>query len=143
MRWWKRRRAAAERARTILEAMRHELQQARHEGEKLRIELALVKQARDRADHDAGYWRERAEKFIDQIGLKSAILVQPTMTPAPDTKPDSHIDTVFAALGTSEINTHKDSHPGAARAAVPVVTGVDAAVAGAAVKDLLDRVHST
>jgi hypothetical protein len=140
MMWpWRRRRANAEHAAALLEGVRRELLKIRHEAERLRLELALVKQARDRADADVRYWRDRAEKFIDQIGMKYGTLSVPTMTAAPpDETKGSHFDTVFAALGTSEINRDKNPPAGAAHAA-PTVVGVDAAVAQAAVDELLQR----
>lgn len=102
---------------------------------KLLIRLELVEQAREKADADARYWRERAERFLDQIGLRHGIITAPTMSPAPADEASSQAQSVFTALGIAEIN-HKDSGPGAA-AAAPRVTGVDPTAAQAAVDAVL------
>jgi hypothetical protein len=101
---------------------------------RLQVELGLLKQARAKADADAAYWRERAERFLDQIALRQGIISEPTMTTAPEPV-ESQAQSVFAALGISEIN-HSPSGPGAATAA-PLVTGVNAAAAQAAVDEIL------
>lgn len=118
-----------------VEESRRQRDEARQHGLRLTIRLELVEQARAKADSDALYWRTRCERFLDQIGAKSGIIAGPTMT-EPDTPVDSHFDTVFAALGTSEINTDKGPATGAAPAA-PSVTGVNAEAAQQAVNDVL------
>lgn len=122
----------------IGEDRRQELQQTRAIVMRQQLELALVKQARARADSDAAYWKLRAEKFLDQIGLRAGIISEPTMTPA-EPPLESRQDTVFRALGVSEINADKGSGPGAASTA-PTVTGVNAQEAMAAVEDALAHV---
>lgn len=106
-----------------------------HEVIKLRLELALVRQAADKSDHDATYWRLRAERFIDQVGLRERIIAEPTMTDPPPPAADP-MTTVFSSLGKSEIHP-KEPPPGGAAHAAPTLTGVDPAAAQAAVDALL------
>lgn len=134
--FWRRRRRGDEQ----LALLRTELLKARHDGELLRIRLALVDQARSKADADALYWRLRAERFLDQIGLRSGVIVEPTMTEPPPSVA-SHMDTIFGALGHSEIHRDKDSAPGAATTA-PTVTGVDLTAARAVVDETLAGVRA-
>lgn len=122
----------------IAEDRRQELAQTRHVVIRQQLELALVKQAREKADTDAAYWKTRAEKFLDQIGLKTGMIFAPTMTES-EPPADSRQNTVFRALGVSEINADKGSGAGAASAA-PTVTGVNAFDAMAAVHDVLASV---
>lgn len=121
----------------IGEDRRQELQQTRSIVIRQQLELALVKQARAKADTDCAYWKTRAEKFLDQIALRTGIISAPTMTES-EPPTDSRTDTVFRALGRSEIN-HRDPAAGAASAA-PTVTGVNAEDAMAAVTDALASV---
>lgn len=108
--------------------------QARLEAVRLREQLVAADAARGRAEQDAQYWRERAELFIDQIGLRSGTIYTPTMTPQPASGPDDVVNTVFTAMGKSELPQST------ARAAAPAaVTGVSPAAAEAAVDDLLRR----
>jgi hypothetical protein len=96
----------------------------------------LVSQARDHAEHQATYWRERAERFLDQIAFKQGMIAQPTMTEPPG--PPSHqLEQVFTAFGIGEI--HKDHQPpaDAARAAPVTVTGVDPTAAAEALAGLV------
>jgi hypothetical protein len=104
---------------------------------RLQIKVELVDQARQKAEADVAYWRTRAEKFIDQIGVGSGTLSSPAMEPARETTGDD-IRTIFTALGTSEINQDHPL-PGAATPA-PVLRGVDAASARAALQNVLDPV---
>lgn len=122
----------------IADKRRQERDDARQHAVKLVIRLELLEQLKDRADADAAYWKTRAEKFLDQIGLRSGIISEPTMTPA-DSPVESRTDTVFRALGVAEINADKGSGPGAASTA-PTVTGVNAKEAMAAVEDALAHV---
>lgn len=108
--------------------------QTRLEAVRLREQLVAAAAARERAEQDAQYWRERAELFIDQIGLRSGTIYTPTMTPQPASGPEAEVNTVFAAMGKSELPQEK------ARPAAPAaVTGVSPAAAEAAVDDLLSR----
>lgn len=97
--------------------------------QKIRVELQA--QALHKAESDVTYWRKRAELFIDQVGLRERIIASPTMT-EPEPAPESPTDSVFNALGRSEINTQPP-------ATATAVLGVDAQAATAAVKELLDR----
>lgn len=106
-----------------------------HEVIKLRLELALVRQALEKAEHDATYWRLRAEKFIDQVALRERIIAEPTMTEPPQPAADP-MQTVFSSLGKSEIHQLKPPPGGAAHAA-PALIGVDATAAKAAIDELL------
>lgn len=118
----------------IAEERRRELGQTREIVIRQQQELALTKQLLARADADVVYWKTRSEKFLDQIGLRTGIISEPTMTES-EPPVESRHDTVFRALGVSEIN-HKHPAAGAASAA-PTVTGVNAADAMAAVSDVL------
>lgn len=120
-----------------LALLRGERDKAAHAAVRYQIELDLTKQARATAEAQATYWRERAEKFLDQIALRQGIISEPTMTAAPEPT-TSQAQSVFAALGIGEINS-KDSGPGAAHAA-PMLTGVDAAAAQAAVDAVLAEI---
>lgn len=119
----------------IGEDRHRELAQTRELVFRQQLELALVKQALAKAESDATYWKTRAEKFLDQIALRSGIISEPTMTPA-GLPVESRQDTVFRALGVSEINADKGSGAGAGSTA-PTVTGVNAADAMAAVHEAL------
>lgn len=104
---------------------------------RLQVELPLVRQARDRAEQDAQYWRRRAEMFIDQVGLRERIINTPTMTEEPPPAPSS-MDTVFGALGVAEIHAQTPAETGAGHTA-PLVTGVNMEDAKRAVAELLER----
>lgn len=120
------------------EKLKHLEQRSRllgHEVIRLRQELALVRQAADKSEHDATYWRLRAERFIDQVGLRERIIAEPTMTDPPLPAADP-MTTVFSSLGKSEIH-QKQPPPGGAAHAAPTLTGVDPAAAQAAVDALL------
>lgn len=118
----------------LLEARRHELVDEMQKNVRLTIRLELVEQARQKADEDVAYWRQRAEKFIDQVGVNTGMISAPTMAPAPE-PPESQMAQVFTALGTSELHSHPS--PDRAASAAPVVRGVDPAAAHAAVHDLI------
>lgn len=121
----------------LAEDRQRELRELQHANVRGQVELALTRQARDKAERDANYWRTRAEKFIDQVGLRERIIATPTMTE--DTPaPQSSMDSVFSALGHAEINTK--SRPAGPASTGPAVTGVDTEAAKAAVADLLERV---
>jgi hypothetical protein len=95
-----------------------------------RIELALVSQARDKAEADVLYWRTRAERFIDQVGISHAILSAPAMA-EPEPKADDKVGQVFEALGIGAINTTEASRT----AGPPAVNGVSPEAAAAALAD--------
>lgn len=99
-------------------------------------EKGLLRQALERAEADVAYWKARAEKFLDQIAFKQGMIISPTMTPEP-APTESHFDSVFAALGTSEINRDKGPAPASAAPVAPTVEGVDAAAAQAAIAQAL------
>lgn len=121
----------------IADDRKRELRDLQTENLRLQVALPLVRQALAKAEHDAQYWRVRAEKFIDQIGLRDRILATPTMTDEPPA-PTTSMDSVFSALGVGEI--HRDTTPPASAAhAAPAVTGVDADAAHTAVAELLAR----
>lgn len=96
-----------------------------------RTEKGLLRQALEKADADAVYWKSRAERFLDQIGLKMGIIVEPTMSEPPAPTVDK-LEGVFAALGISELTRDKDPSPTAV-ATAPRVEGVDMAAAQAAI----------
>jgi hypothetical protein len=94
------------------------------------LELRLVSQQRDKAEADVLYWRTRAERFIDQVGISHAILSAPAMVePAP--APDDRVGQVFSALGVQAINTTDTSRT----AGPPAVNGVNPEAAQAALAD--------
>jgi hypothetical protein len=101
---------------------------------KLAIELQLVKQAREKADHDATYWRERCERFLDQIALRAGMLSAPAME-APTPSAPQDLGGVFAALNVGTIN--REPPPSGAAPTAPVLRDVDPAAATAAVEALL------
>lgn len=121
------------------ESQRDDLNTARHALLRLKVELELVNQARTKADVDAAYWKTRAERFMDQIGVRAGIISGPTMG-EPEQPVESRFDSVLSALGKSEINVNKGPEPGAV-ATAPLVTGVNAADAMAAVNDVLATVR--
>lgn len=134
MTWWTRSAASVPDA---LAVARADVRAAEQHAHRLEIAFELTLQAKTFHELDAKYWRECAERFIDQIGLRTGIISAPTMTeqPAP---PVDKVSTVFDALGISEISsTHR--RPAGSPAAV---VGVDPVAAGAAVKDLLNRFNS-
>lgn len=100
-----------------------------------RSERALVRQALEKAEQDAAYWKTRAERFLDQIAFQQGMISMPTMT-EPEAPAGSDVDTVFSALGINELPNDKSPAAGAAPAA-PSVTGVDGAAAQAAINEVL------
>lgn len=102
-------------------------------------ERDLIRQAKEKAEHDAAYWRERAERFLDQIALKQGIISMPTMT-EPEAPAVDKLEGLFSAIGVAAINSDHSPAPGAASAA-PTVTGVDPAAAQAAIDDALQDVR--
>lgn len=104
-----------------------------------RREKDLIQQAREKADADAAYWKSRAERFLDQIGLKTGIINEPTMTEPPAPTVDK-LEGVFAAMGISTINPHKDPSSVAVATATRV-EGVDPAAAQAAIDEALGDVR--
>lgn len=126
-----------ERAQAELVELRRHVQALEHTLLNQRVRVELQHQALTKADADARYWRERAERFIDQVGLKSGIIAMPTMTEPEPAPPSTSMDSVFSALGTSEI--HRPTQPPATAVSV---LGVDAMDARAAVDDLLGRTAS-
>jgi hypothetical protein len=119
----------------ILENRRDECLRGTEARMRLQIRLELVEQARAKADADTAYWRTRAEKFIDQIGVGSGTLSSPAMEPPREATADD-VRTIFSALGTSEIN--RDNPPPGAATPAPVLRGVDAAAAQAALQGVLE-----
>jgi hypothetical protein len=119
----------------ICDRRKAELHDVQGHAMRLTIRLELVEQARAKADADAAYWRTRAEKFIDQIGVGSGTLSSPAMEPPRETTADD-VRTIFSALGTSEIN--RDNPPPGAATPAPVLRGIDPAAAQAALRDALD-----
>lgn len=103
--------------------------------------LRLVEQAKDAAESREIYWRQRAERFIDQIGARDGIISGPTMT-EPAAPPEDRMLSVFGALGKSEINQDKAPAARAASSAAPLVTGVDATFARQLVDETLAAVRS-
>lgn len=133
-RWWHRP-TSVDRAAAEIAELRQHIQSLEHTLLNNRVRVELQQQALTKADADAKYWRERAERFIDQVGLKSGIIAMPTMTEPEPARPSTSMDSVFSALGASAIN-EKITQPPAAGIAV---LGVDDAAAGAAVAELLER----
>lgn len=131
-RWW-RAVAALEHVGAEAGELRQRIQSLEHALLNQRIRVELQGQALTRAEADVRYWRERAERFIDQIALKGGIIAMPTMTEPEPVLPTS-VDSLLGTFGVSEINTKK-TPSGAATA----VLGVNAADAQAAVADLLER----
>lgn len=104
-----------------------------------RAQKDLIGQARDKAEAEADYWKRRAERFLDQIGLKSGMISEPTMTEPPAPTVDK-IEGIFAALGVSALTHDKDPSSLAVPTA-PRVEGVDPAAAQAAIDDALGDVR--
>lgn len=137
---WRRRAARREQARTAIEGLRTELQRARHDLHRVDVELQLTRQARDKAEGDATYWRQRAERFLDQIALRAGMLSEPAMTEPPPNLL-SQADTIFGALGQTAIN--QDNGPMASAApAAPRVTGVDVTAARELIDDTLAGIRA-
>lgn len=138
--WFRSRlRQQLEKAEQLVEDLRRQNWTLSHAVLQERAEKDLIRQARDKADGDAGYWRGRCERFLDQIALKQQIISSPTMT-EPEAPARDKLDNVFSALGVSEI--HHDKSPASSAApAAPTVTGVDAAAAQAAIEATLGDVR--
>lgn len=129
------------RLRTLLvdaDAVRTERWQLQLQLMETRTRLELLTVAKTHADGQIAYWRERAEVFIDQIGLKSGTLSTPAMTPQPEAEPDK-MGTVFTALGKSELPASTIPAAATTATARPVVRDVDEAAAREAVADLVAR----
>jgi hypothetical protein len=103
-------------------------------------QVELLTQARDAYQQQADYWRARAERFMDQIGLSSGIISAPTMTEPASPEPDD-VKSVFAALSVESVNTKESPTRAAAPTAVSV-SGVDSAAAKAAVDEVLASVQT-
>jgi hypothetical protein len=130
-------RRVVEELQRIIENRRDECLRSTEARLRLQIRLELVEQARAKADTDAAYWRTRAEKFIDQIGVASGTLSSPAMEPPREATADD-VRTIFSALGTSEIN--RDNPPPGAATSAPVLREIDSAAAQAALRDALDAI---
>lgn len=70
--------------------------------EKLRLELAMARQAQEFAERERAKWEKRAERFIDQVGASSGILSAPAMAPADD-RPPTDVRSIFSAMGHREL----------------------------------------
>jgi hypothetical protein len=125
---------ALEKAQAEVAELRRHVQALEHTLLNKHVRVELQQQALTKAEADATYWRQRAERFIDQVALRERIIATPTMT-EPEPAPTSPMDSVFSALGQSEIRT-KPQPPAAGIS----VLGVDADAAHAAVEDVLARV---
>lgn len=116
----------------------HRLQQlehVRHE-ERLRGELAHVRQTLERAERESVKWEARASRFIDDIGQRDGILSRPAMAePAPTLPSDTR--RVMSALGKTELT--RRPHPDTPGPTTAGVIGVDAAAAAAAIADVIGR----
>lgn len=125
-------------AKALIESLQKQAWTLSHAVLQERAEKALILEAKARAETDADYWKTRAERFLDQIGLRQGIISVPTMTePAPAR--ESTVDSIFGALGMEELPRDKSPVPAAARTAATVI-GVDPAAATAAVNDALESV---
>lgn len=139
-RWWRSpARREVDRLDARVQSFLDELRRLRHDNEVLRIELALVKQARDHAAHETTYWRERCERFLDQIAVRSGMISAPAMEQPPMASP-SEFGNVLAALGHTELPSRDTFAPGAATTAPATLREVDPTAATAAVAAVLDRV---
>lgn len=93
-----------------------------HRIAELEAELGFERRRAEEAIARETYWRVRAEKFIDQIALRSGNIGEPTMTEVPPPPRDAAA-TAMAALSRTVINHNGKSEAPEPRMRVNAVDG--------------------